>query len=186
MNDEERKNRNSVSDKNQGNLYLPIYFASSYWTYMEQAALDEHRARMRGEEGGSVAFICAQRWNFFTRNVDRNTSWFFKVYFSGFCSPTSGTDLVLDQWKVLFIFFLKDFHFHILTWQLLYMIVMIVSIIKCFMKASFEAAPLISKWLFLRIVLWSSSSFWANFQLLPLPGPANTGETAHGICEIDL
>ena len=32
-----------------------------------------------------------------TRNVDRNMSWFFKVYFSGFCSPTSGTDLVLDQ-----------------------------------------------------------------------------------------
>jgi len=29
--------------------------------WAKQAALDEHRARMRGEEGGSVAFICAQR-----------------------------------------------------------------------------------------------------------------------------
>ena len=61
-----------------------------------QAALDEHRARMRGEEGGSLAFICAQRWIFHHKKCSSQNELAFKVNFSGFCSPTSGTDLVLD------------------------------------------------------------------------------------------
>ena len=54
----------------------------------------EHECEERKVE---VLLLFALKGGFLiTRNVHRSMSLFFKVNFSGFCSPTSGTDLVLD------------------------------------------------------------------------------------------
>ena len=84
----------------------------------------EHECEERKVE---VLLLFALRGGFFIiRNVHRKMSWLLKLI-----SQASALPHQEQTWfwirERFYRFFLKDFHFHILTWQLVQMIVMIVS-----------------------------------------------------------